>query len=293
MKYKVTVSDYCSDWVIKEGYLHPKSTPGYRTREEVIKSYETLEIDAIELNELYWADTSGERLKAICADSGFPIYSYNFFVDLALAPGELQRGVDEVRRLIDKSAEMGSPNAMIVPAALKEGIARDEQRKWIVEGLQRCAAYAQSVGVMLISENCDYPPLRPVMGRGSDCHDFCRDVGSPAFRLIYDCCASLFVEEDPIKTLHDMKPTMVHVHIKNSRRVGPVEQVERHLDSDGGARYTGVLLDQGAVDIPAVLAELDKIGYSGFVSVEYQGMDEPCEALRYNLEYAEKVLGDP
>ena len=85
---------------------------------------------------------------------------------------------------------------------------------------------------------------------------------------------------------------MTHVHIKNSRKVKSDEQVERYLDSNGGMRYTGVVLDQGVVDIPAVLAELDKVGYEGYVSVEYQGMDEPCEALRYNLEYTDKLLGN-
>ena len=290
MKNKYTVSDYCSDWVLKEGYLHPKKTPGYLTREEIIESYETLDIAAIELNELYWADTSGADLKKICADSGLPIYSYNFFVDLALPPSELQMGVDEVNRLIDKTAEMGSPNTMIVPADLKEGVPHDEQRKWVVEGLHRCAEHAQSVGVMLLSENCDYPPLRPIMGRGADCHDFCKAVDSPAYRLIYDCCAPLFVEEDSLITLEAMKPFMVHVHIKNSRLLEPGEQPERYLDSVSGKRYTGTFLDRGAVDIPAVLTELKKLNYQGYISIEYQGEEDPCESLRYNIQYTNELL---
>jgi sugar phosphate isomerase/epimerase len=155
----------------------------------------------------------------------------------------------------------------------------------MVEGLRACAEHAQSVGVMLCMENLDYPPCRPLTGRGSQCVEICLEVDHPSFRLIFDCGAPPYVEEDSLETLREKAPYEAHVHIKNSRRLAPGEVAERHLDSVGGRRFTGSVLDAGVVAIEPIVAELRRMGYDGYLLIEYQGMDDPRTATKHNVPY--------
>ena len=155
---------------------------------------------------------------------------------------------------------------------------------------KRIAERALSVGVTLISENVDHPPSRPLMGRAADCRDICAQVDSPGFRLIYDCAASLFVGEDSLETLHAMAPHVAHVHIKNSRPLAPAEQRERFLEADSGQRYTGTDIDGGVIELPPILAELDQLGYDGYMLLEYQGEEDPRVALPRNIAHLRQLL---
>ena len=158
----------------------------------------------------------------------------------------------------------------------------------MVEGLSALADHAQSLGLKLLAENIDYPPIRPLMGRGSQCREICAEVDSPAFRLIYDAGCSLAVNEDSLATLHLMAPYLEHVHVKNSRLLKPEEHAERFLNSDTGQTFVSTPLGQGLVDIRRVIAELDGIGYTGPILIEYQGED-PMNVLPTDVEFLREV----
>ena len=287
---RITMTDYNADWALREGYVQPRSHAGSLSREDVIALCGTLDIDGLELMHQYWEGCQPAYVRGLVEDAGLPIISYIFFADVALPPDERGAAIDEVYAQIDRIAEMGSPLGMIVPGVAKEAWPLAQQRAWMVDGLRVCAERAQSVGVTLISENVDYPPSRPLMGRGADCRDICAQVDSPGFRLIYDCAASLFVDEDPLETLHTMAPHVAHVHIKNSRPLVPGEQRARYLDADGGQRYTGTDLDGGVIDLPPILAELDHFGYDGYMLLEYQGEEDPRVSLPRNIAHLRQLL---
>jgi len=53
---------------------------------------------------------------------------------------------------------------------------------------------------------------------------------------------------------------------------------------------TGTVLDGGVANIAAVLSELVKVNYKGFLMVEYLGENDPRFALQYNLEYLRQQM---
>ena len=110
-------------------------------------------------------------------------------------------------------------------------------------------AHAQSIGITLVAENIDYPPVQPLMGRGADCAAIARRIDSPAFRLIFDSAAPLFVHEAPLQALSEMAPYLAHVHLKNARPLEPGEPAGRYLDSTRGRRFQGTSLREGVVDL--------------------------------------------
>ena len=290
MSSRITMTDYNADWFMREGYVSPRDHAGIYSREDVIALCGTLDIDGLELMHQYWEDCTPAYVRGLAEDAGLPIVSYIFFADVALPPDERGAALDEVYAQIDRFAEMGAALGMIVPGVAKEQWPLQQQRAWLVEGLRVCAERALSVGVTLIAENVDDPPCRPLMGRAADCRDICAQVDSPGFRLIYDCAASLFVDEDPLQTLHTMAPHVAHVHVKNSRPLAPADQPGRYLDADNGQRYTGADLDGGVIDLPSILAELEQLGYDGYMLLEYQGVEDPRTALPRNIAHLRRLL---
>jgi len=127
-------------------------------------------------------------------------------------------------------------------------------------------------------------PVRPLMGRGSQCREICERVDSPAFRLIYDAGCSLAVNEDPIDTLRTMAPTSITYMSRT--RGGSVRASRRNVFKPPitGERFASTPLSEGLVDIPQVIGELDKIGYSGPLLLEYQGED-PLNVLPADVAF--------
>ena len=80
-----------------------------------------------------------------------------------------------------------------------------------------------------------------------------------------------------------------HVHVKNNRELLPGETVKRVLDSDSGRRYAGTVLDGGKIDLKAVFRELHCSGYAGYINIEYQGEDDPRDAVKHNSEYIREL----
>lgn len=87
-----------------------------------------------------------------------------------------------------------------------------------------------------------------------------------------------------------MKPYVGMVHVKNYRPIQQDEGVSRYLDSDGGHRYVGCRLNEGVIDIPEALTELEKMDYVGHLLIEYQGETNPREALAANIAYLRNTM---
>jgi sugar phosphate isomerase/epimerase len=139
MNTKITMFDYNFDWALRDYNIHPRSTPGTLSREEVVGFCGTLGIDGIEIRHDYWSDCSPSSIRQICGDAGLPIVTYLFDADLALPNVERQSQMDRVFSLIDRTAELGAKRAFFVPALFKSQWTLEEQRGWLIEALRECA----------------------------------------------------------------------------------------------------------------------------------------------------------
>ena len=291
MPARILLIDYNFDWVLRDGFLNPRTQAGFLTLEEVVSICGELGADGLELMHPYWKDCPARQLKRMAAEAGLPLVCYIFQSDLIVPPGSRREAAERAFRLLDRTAELGARLAMIVPGAVKPKVPLADQRSWLVEGLAACAAHARTIGITLVAENIDYPPVQPLMGRGADCAAIARRIDSPAFRLIFDSAAPLFVHEAPLAALSEMAPYLAHVHLKNARPLEAGEPARRYLDSTRGHRFQGTSLREGVVDLKPLLAELQRLDYDGCLSIEYQGESDPRQVLRQDIAYVRRLLG--
>src|ERR1041384_8079605 len=143
------------------------------------------------------------------------------------------------------------------------GHTEEEGFKWCIDGIQRCLAKAEECGVILALEN-HWGLARTPQGllRILDA------IPSPWLGVLMDTGNFL---EDPYPKLEQIAPKAVFVQAKTYY--------------GGGEWYS---LD---LDYPRIAKILADSGYSGYVSLEFEGKEDAATAVPKSLELLRKAFG--
>ncbi len=110
-------------------------------------------------------------------------------------------------------------------------------------------------------------------------------VGRDNFRTTMDIGNFLCVDEDPVAAVRSNLPFASHLHFKDF--------YVRPLDADPGEGFfktlsgnflRGAIVGHGDVDIRSIVNLVKKSGYSGTISVEFEGMEDCRSASRIGME---------
>ena len=127
-------------------------------------------------------------------------------------------------------------------------------------------------------------------GRSDQVRDIIERVGSPALRVNLDTGNFLPVGQDPLKAARDLADLIALVHLKDIRRAAADDPGHVFADPDGQL-LTGSVLGEGLVNLAAMVTLLDEIGYVGWLSLEYEGADDPVTVgVPRSLDVARRLL---
>ncbi len=243
--------------------------------EDFVRTAAELKMDGID-----WVTTYGrdpEELKKLSTDAGLPVAAYTFF--LSRLTQKLDGWVDEGKQGIETAVRLGAPVVMIPTPGIKEVASREENRRIWVDALAKVAEIAGKAGVILSVEN--FPGMLSPFVTAADFHDAKKQI--PSLKLTFDN-GNAATGEDPVASLRACANDIVHVHLKDwDRKEEPCEGFTRMLD---GRYYRPALIGEGGVDSRATLRELEKVGYAGYVNIEYENNKYPAaEGIRRVLEY--------
>jgi sugar phosphate isomerase/epimerase len=246
------------------------------------------QVEGVELLDYFWTDKQAQiaQVKRQTADLGLKLAVYSigndFFQPDAAARATqlagLKAGVDTANALEVNILRVFSGNA-------KEGYALQDGLDWIVDGLAAGAAYAQEHGVVLALENHGL-----MAGRSDQVRGMIELVNSPALRANLDTGNFLLVGQNPTTAARQLGNLIALVHLKDFRRAGADETTHVYKGLDG-LGYTGTVVGEGEVDLPAILALLRQAGYTGWLSLEYEGGQNPLTiGVPQSLNAARKLL---
>jgi sugar phosphate isomerase/epimerase len=99
------------------------------------------------------------------------------------------------------------------------------------------------------------------------------------------------VNDDPVAAVARLARYAVMVHIKDFH-VKPKKQMPPTgwFATPTRLALRGAIVGHGVIDIPAQLRLLKKAGYHGYLSLEFEGMEEPTQAIRLGLDYTREQL---
>ncbi len=182
---------------------------------------------------------------------------------------------EHTKRSLQLAKEIGAPHITTEPGGqLQEGQTWTQGADIFYEELMPCVEVAEQIDMPLLIE----PEPELLIEKFGEYLKFMERINSPLVGLNFDIGHAYCVGEDPQDWIAEMAPHTKHYHFEDIA----VSRVHEHL-----------IPGHGAIDFSATLAEIQKTGYDGWITVElYPYIDNPDAAARQAREYLTKVMGD-
>lgn len=213
---------------------------------------------AIGANLLYDTDSEIQRLKGevdVCAALGAPVMRHD-------ASGGYK---DE-----DEKKGLGFNNALPV----------------IVKGYKAVTEYAKTRGIKTCIENHGF-----FAQDSSRVEAIINSVNDENFGALIDIGNFMCADENPAIAVGNVAPYAVHVHAKDFVRKDGNSFVppDGFFMTRGGNFLKGSIIGHGDVPVVQCLRIIKNAGYNGFVTVEFEGMEDQKTGVKCGLNTLKKV----
>ncbi|WP_077617606.1 sugar phosphate isomerase/epimerase family protein [Bacillus sinesaloumensis] len=239
---------------------------------EFIDYASSIGLDGVELLDMYWKDEEKEIPEVIhlLSERNLLVSAYDISNNFVKTSKEERNNeIQKVYKGIDIAQKLHTKVVRIFSGDLSENVSFEQGKSWIIECLKESAGYAEDKGIILAIENHGY-----FAGRSEQVIELIDAVNSTHVRSTLDTGNFLLVDEDPKHAVSVLKKYVSHVHFKDFVRVGK-EYVGHAFQALSGEKFMGTVAGEGSVDLQHVIQELRSVNYNGWLSVEYEGTDDP------------------
>ena len=254
--------------------------------------------DAIEFAEIHNGDMDKAEyaglLRQKCDEVGIEISNYAIGANFLYgSDGDLDAEVERLCREVDIASILGVPT-MRHDAAWdynkddRAGRGFDNALPRIIEGCRRVTEYAETKGIKTMIENHGQ-----FIQEATRVEKVVTGVAHPNFGLLLDMGNFLCADDDPAKAFGRLAPFGFYVHAKDFHVKSGDEPAPQNgfFTTRAGNYLRGAIIGHGNVPVYRCLKILKNNGYDGYVSVEFEGMEDPITAIKYGLENL-KFLGN-
>lgn len=226
-------------------------------------------------------------------EAGIDIASYTIGADLTpRAEREVRAEIERLKRNVDIGAALGVKRmrhdviSRKIPQTTLEQFERDLPTA--VDACREIADYAARAGITTSLENHGFH------FQGSDrVLRLVTAVSRPNYRVTLDVGNFLCADESPLDAVRRLIPHASMVHFKDFyvRRFDHAPG-EGWFQSRSGNHLRGAIVGHGDLDIPAILGVIRSSGYDGYLSVEFEGMEECRLGSRLGMATLRRLLGE-
>jgi sugar phosphate isomerase/epimerase len=280
---KISVSTYSFAALTREGKM---------TLSDCIKSAKEMGFDGIEFaDNIPFGDKPlayAAQLREECANAGLDVVNYTVSADLlnGFAGGTPENEVERIKAHVDIAAALGAAG-MRHDATWGLG---KEARAWhsfdtllpvLADGCRAVTEYAATKNIRTMVENHGY------FAQDSDrMEKLVAAVAHKNFGILCDMGNFLCVDESPIAAVSRIAAYTVLVHAKdfhvksgNQPNPGP-----GFFGTRGGNYLRGAIVGHGEVPVQQCLRILRNADYDGYVSIEFEGIENPLIGIAYGLK---------
>lgn len=228
------------------------------------------------------------ELRAACDAAGLRVPSYCMSAELFGNAAKQAEQIQAVKQGIEIAAILGA-------SSLRHDITWDAQAAQVpftdflarvVPACREITQYAKCKGIKTSLENHG-----TFLQTADRIETLVKAIDDPNFGVTLDMGNFLCLNQDPVESVRRLLPYAVMVHAKDFHS-RPKETMPQHgwFTTPTPIALRGSILGHGVIDIPAQIALLKKSGYTGWLSLEFEGMEEPTMAVQRGLEYLRKLL---
>jgi sugar phosphate isomerase/epimerase len=168
---------------------------------------------------------------------------------------------EHTKRALRLAKELGAPSIQTEPGGpLSPGQSWHAAADIFYDQIMPCVALAEQLEVFLLIE----PEPGLMIERFEQYLEFADRIGSPWVGLNFDIGHAFCVDQQPQQWIARLASHTKHYHIE---------------DIAATRRHAHLIPGRGAIDFPAVLREIARSGYQGWITVElYPYIENPDEA---------------
>jgi sugar phosphate isomerase/epimerase len=280
---KIGVSAYCFERLIRGGTF---------TLFDAIAYAKKTGFDAIEFTEFQSsgglsAGDFAKKIREACDAAGIAIANYAVGADFLYGSGgDIKREAARIKGAVDLAKILGVPGMRhdsgwgFKDAALGRNY-RDAIRI-MAPAIRDVAEYAAAAGIRTMCENHGQ-----FMQDSVRMEELVLAVNHPNFGLLVDMGNFMCADETSLQALPTVMPYAFHVHAKDFLWKPGAEPKpdDSWFSTRAGNHLRGTILGHGVVSAAQCIAYIKKTGYDGTVSLEFEGPEEPLEAIRRGYEF--------
>ncbi len=284
---KIGVSSYSFQQLINSG-KETQLTIMKKAKEMGFDGIEFIDLSAPEgMSETEFASLIREESEKL----SLPVIAYTISANLLNDKG-LEAEVERICRKVDVAEILGAgcmrhDAAWGMPDNSKSYAGFEQVLPTLVDGCRKVTEYAKEKGIVTMIENHGF---------------FCQDservekiicgVGNPNFGVLLDVGNFSCADENSAVATGRLASYIKHIHakdfhIKNGNGLNPGKGF---FKSRGGNYLRGSIIGHGDIPVYQCLSIAKAAGYDGYVSVEFEGMEDCITGIEVGFENLKKMI---
>ena len=232
-----------------------------------------------------------DEIKNTAEEVGIDISNYAIGANFAVQEDAdaLEQEIQNVMRHVDVAAALGVKlmrHDVAFRPALEGTVAQFEtDLPVLVKACQRIADYAAGFGITTSVENHGY-----YVQSSERIQRLLHETARENFKTTLDVGNFLCVDEDPVSAVKNNIPYASIVHAKDFYwRSSYRNPGEGWFQTSHGNYLRGAIVGHGDIDMPEVFHVLKQSGYDGYISVEFEGMENCQTASRIAMDNVRRL----
>ena len=220
-----------------------------------------------------------QAIRRHCEEINLPIAAYTVGADF-LRPNEVQAVMEKVDIVEALGAKVLRHDAAW---SLPEGMDWRQLVEKIAPDVRRVSEYAAQKGIRTCTENHGY-----ILQDAERVETLIRTVNHPNYGWLVDMGNFLCADEPSMHALPIAAKYAFHAHAKDFL-LKSEKPSDEWFPTRNGNFLRGTVVGHGVVPVRECVKTLREAGYDGWLSLEFEGMEDNLPALRAGLSYLRSV----
>lgn len=287
MKYSVSMYSYSQ-----------LISSGEKTLEQCLETAAQQGFEGVEFTDLTPPDKAdvldyAASLRELCARLGLTIVCYTVGADFLNGSGsDLDKEIELIKRKVDIAHALGTDMMRHdatggYPAESRGFRGFDSALPRLVEGCRAVTNYAASLGIRTMVENHGFFSQDSVR-----VEKLVNAVADNNFGLLVDIGNFACADENSVEAVGRLAPYAFHVHAKDFyiRSGNAPFFADGFFNSRGGSHLRGAIIGHGDIPVYQCIHTLMSAGYDGWITVEFEGMEDCIKGTRSGLYTLKKIV---
>lgn len=283
---KIGVSSYSFINLVRAGKM--KQLDVIAKAKEI--GFDVIEFAVLQLDEGETPLTFAPKIKEEAARVGIQVGNYAVGADFINHPDGIEGQVEDLKEEVRAAKLMGAPGMrhdVVYAFPQDKMVGFDGILPDLAKGCSAVTEYAASLGIRTMVENHGY-----IAQDSERVEKLINAVAHPNFGWLVDVGNFLCADEDPACAVGRAARYAFHAHAKDFHvKSGMLpDPGEGWFKSRGGNWLRGAIVGHGEVPVLQCLRTLDRAGYDGTVSLEFEGMEDPIVGITVGYSNLKRFL---